>query len=141
MCVCVRACAHLDQPGLTHAFQGDHFKDVLSYRDEQKEKKKGFLSGDFKRRDEYTKTVRVEQYREQLKVGAERSIGRSINQCTRVPTTHSCPLCPQQEKKNDKIALAMGDKAMAHESSGKSATVGDETLCSQSKDTAGPVRL
>ena len=47
--------------------QGDHFEDQLSYNKAQKEKRKGFCSGDFMRRDEYTKTVRVEQYREQLK--------------------------------------------------------------------------
>mmetsp|Transcript_14072 Transcript_14072/g.44776 ORF Transcript_14072/g.44776 Transcript_14072/m.44776 type:complete len:155 (-) Transcript_14072:227-691(-) len=36
------------------------------YSDQQKEKKKGFLSGDFKRRDEFSNTIRVNQFREQL---------------------------------------------------------------------------
>lgn len=46
---------------------GDKFKDRLMYQDQQKEKKKGFLSGDFKRRDEFSMMFRMEQYREQLK--------------------------------------------------------------------------
>lgn len=32
----------------------------------QKEKKKGFMTGDFRRRDEFTNIIRTEQYREQL---------------------------------------------------------------------------
>mmetsp|Transcript_1939 Transcript_1939/g.6780 ORF Transcript_1939/g.6780 Transcript_1939/m.6780 type:complete len:239 (+) Transcript_1939:151-867(+) len=43
-----------------------NFEDRLMYSQLQKEKKKGFLSGDFKRRDEYTAVFRVNQYREQL---------------------------------------------------------------------------
>ena len=46
---------------------GDEYVDRLKYRETQKEKKKGFLSGDFKRRDEYSMVFRTEQYREQLK--------------------------------------------------------------------------
>lgn len=45
---------------------GDEYVDRLKYRETQKEKKKGFLSGDFKRRDEYSMVFRTEQYREQL---------------------------------------------------------------------------
>ena len=47
--------------------QGDVFIDRTRYMDSQKEKKKGFLTGDFHRRDEFANTVRTEQYREQLK--------------------------------------------------------------------------
>ena len=39
----------------------------------QKEKKKGFLSGDFKRKDEFSMTFRMEQYREQLKQESTRT--------------------------------------------------------------------
>ena len=46
---------------------GDEYVDRLKYRETQKEKRKGFLSGDFKRRDEYSMVFRTEQYREQLK--------------------------------------------------------------------------
>ena len=46
---------------------GDTFKDSLTYRDQKQEKKKGFLTGDFMRRDEFCGTFRVAQYREQLK--------------------------------------------------------------------------
>eukprot|EP00898_Chlorokybus_atmophyticus_P003620 jgi/Chlat1/4259/Chrsp279S00811 len=46
---------------------GDPFEDRLLYQTLQAEKKRAFGTGDFRRRDEYTKTVRVEQYREQLK--------------------------------------------------------------------------
>eukprot|EP00741_Cyanophora_paradoxa_P015707 tig00020904_g15164.t1 len=46
---------------------GKKFDDGWAYRLRQKEKKKGFLSGDFKKRDEYTEHFRCEQYRERLK--------------------------------------------------------------------------
>lgn len=45
---------------------GDKFQDRLMYHEIQKEKKKGFNSADFKRRDEFSNTTRTEQYREQL---------------------------------------------------------------------------
>ena len=38
----------------------------MTYNDKQKTKHKGFLTSDFDKRDEFTKTVRVQQYREQL---------------------------------------------------------------------------
>jgi len=50
---------------------GDKFSDRLRYADVQKEKKKGFLSGDFKRRDEFSNTIRTEQYRELLSQEAD----------------------------------------------------------------------
>eukprot|EP00218_Dolichomastix_sp_CCMP3274_P010461 CAMPEP_0170143574 /NCGR_PEP_ID=MMETSP0033_2-20121228/11727_1 /TAXON_ID=195969 /ORGANISM="Dolichomastix tenuilepis, Strain CCMP3274" /LENGTH=245 /DNA_ID=CAMNT_0010380031 /DNA_START=44 /DNA_END=781 /DNA_ORIENTATION=+ len=43
------------------------YTDKIWYKDLQKEKKKGFLSGDFKRRDEYSLNFTTEQYRERLK--------------------------------------------------------------------------
>eukprot|EP00232_Nephroselmis_pyriformis_P003042 CAMPEP_0182912170 /NCGR_PEP_ID=MMETSP0034_2-20130328/37367_1 /TAXON_ID=156128 /ORGANISM="Nephroselmis pyriformis, Strain CCMP717" /LENGTH=233 /DNA_ID=CAMNT_0025048823 /DNA_START=66 /DNA_END=767 /DNA_ORIENTATION=+ len=45
---------------------GDKFEDKMTYNDKQKVKHKGFLTSDFDKRDEFTKTVRVQQYREQL---------------------------------------------------------------------------
>jgi len=46
--------------------EGDTYKDKIWYKDQQKEKKKGFLTGDFKRRDEFSLNFTTEQYREQL---------------------------------------------------------------------------
>jgi len=45
---------------------GDKFQDKTMYSAVQKEKKKGFMTGDFRRRDEFTNIIRTEQYREQL---------------------------------------------------------------------------
>eukprot|EP00238_Polyblepharides_amylifera_P000884 CAMPEP_0196571640 /NCGR_PEP_ID=MMETSP1081-20130531/1787_1 /TAXON_ID=36882 /ORGANISM="Pyramimonas amylifera, Strain CCMP720" /LENGTH=245 /DNA_ID=CAMNT_0041888661 /DNA_START=152 /DNA_END=889 /DNA_ORIENTATION=- len=47
---------------------GDKFNDRTTYANTQKEKKKGFLTGDFKRRDEFANITRTEQYRELLKM-------------------------------------------------------------------------
>ena len=49
------------------AVQGETYADRLLYRETQPEKKKGFLTGDFKRRDEFSSDFRTRQYREQLK--------------------------------------------------------------------------
>lgn len=48
--------------------EGVQFKDKLMYKDTQKEKKKGFMTGDFSRRDEFSMDFRTEQYREALKM-------------------------------------------------------------------------
>jgi hypothetical protein len=48
--------------------QGDHYTDKMSYAKTQKEKKKGFLTGDFRRRDEFSNTLRTLQYRELLEL-------------------------------------------------------------------------
>ena len=45
---------------------GAQYRDKLQYRNDQPEKKKGFLPGDFKRRDEFSSDFRTRQYREQL---------------------------------------------------------------------------
>lgn len=45
---------------------GDKYVDKLRYKDAQPEKKKGFLTSDFHKRDEFSNTIRTEQYREQL---------------------------------------------------------------------------
>ena len=45
---------------------GAQYRDKLQYRHHQPEKKKGFLTGDFKRRDEFSSDFRTRQYREQL---------------------------------------------------------------------------
>lgn len=45
---------------------GDHYVDKMGYAKTQKEKKKGFLTGDFRRRDEFSNTLRTLQYRELL---------------------------------------------------------------------------
>lgn len=46
---------------------GDKYTDRVRYKDTQAEKKKGFLTSDFSKRDEFSNTVRTEQYREQLR--------------------------------------------------------------------------
>jgi len=53
----------------THKWVGEgvNYTDKIWYKDLQKEKKKGFLSGDFKRRDEFSLNFTTEQYRERLK--------------------------------------------------------------------------
>lgn len=48
--------------------QGDKYADRMRYKDSQSEKKKGFLTSDFSKRDEFSNTTRTEQYREQLRV-------------------------------------------------------------------------
>lgn len=47
---------------------GDTFQDHSRYVDTQHERFKGFLDSDFSKRDEFSNTIRTEQYREQLKV-------------------------------------------------------------------------
>lgn len=47
---------------------GDKYVDKLRYKDAQGDaKKRGFLTSDFSKRDEFSNTIRTEQYREQLK--------------------------------------------------------------------------
>mmetsp|Transcript_18215 Transcript_18215/g.21862 ORF Transcript_18215/g.21862 Transcript_18215/m.21862 type:complete len:240 (-) Transcript_18215:92-811(-) len=46
---------------------GDKFSDAIGYSKLQPEKKKGFNSGDFRRKDEFTRNIRSEQHREALK--------------------------------------------------------------------------
>ena len=48
--------------------QGDKFTDRIRYKELQPEKKKGFLTSDFSKRDEFSNTVRTAQYRELLTV-------------------------------------------------------------------------
>lgn len=48
--------------------QGDPYVDRIRYKELQPEKKKGFYTSDFTKRDEFTNTIRTEQWREQLKV-------------------------------------------------------------------------
>jgi hypothetical protein len=55
------------------ASQGDKYIDRTMYIHTQKEKKKGFGSGDFRRKDEFSNTIRTGQYRHQLDVSAYRS--------------------------------------------------------------------
>ena len=50
--------------------QGDPYVDRIRYKELQPEKKKGFYTSDFNKRDEFTNTIRTEQWREQLKVRA-----------------------------------------------------------------------
>ena len=66
---------HLDLPhdrwkcflrcGLTSGccLQGAQYRDRLKYQDTQPVKKKGFLTSDFSKRDEFSMTFRTEQYR------------------------------------------------------------------------------
>jgi len=46
---------------------GVNYTDKIWYKDLQKDKKNGFLTGDFKRRDEFSLNFTTEQYRERLK--------------------------------------------------------------------------
>lgn len=50
----------------TWVMDGDKYTDRMFYAQVQKEKKKGFGTGDFRKRDEFTNTIRTAQYREQL---------------------------------------------------------------------------
>ncbi|EFJ44899.1 hypothetical protein VOLCADRAFT_106267 [Volvox carteri f. nagariensis] len=45
---------------------GDPYVDRIRYKDIQTEKKRGFQTSDFSKRDEFTNTIRTEQWREQL---------------------------------------------------------------------------
>ncbi len=55
----------------THGrMQGDKFVDRIRYKDSQPDKKKGFLTSDFHKTDEFSNTISTEQYRELLKVGS-----------------------------------------------------------------------
>jgi len=46
---------------------GDKYVDRWRYKDSQPDKKKGFLTSDFSKKDEFSNTVRTAQWREQLK--------------------------------------------------------------------------
>ncbi len=50
--------------------QGDKYVDRELYKEKQPEKKKGFLTSDYVKRDEFSNTIRTEQWREQLTVSA-----------------------------------------------------------------------
>lgn len=50
--------------------QGCPYIDKNMYLETQPERYKGFLSSDFSKTDEFSNTIRTEQYRDQLKVGA-----------------------------------------------------------------------
>ncbi|EFJ04888.1 hypothetical protein SELMODRAFT_431994 [Selaginella moellendorffii] len=52
---------------------GDPYKDRMGYRELQPEKYKGFLSSDFTKRDEFSNTMRTNQYREMLEVDNKHS--------------------------------------------------------------------
>lgn len=47
--------------------QNDKYTDMWRYKDTQPDKKKGFLTSDFSKRDEFSNTIRTEQWREQLR--------------------------------------------------------------------------
>jgi hypothetical protein len=49
-------------------FDGEKYIDKQLYIHKQKEKKKGFMTGDFMKRDEFSNTIRTGQYRELLKL-------------------------------------------------------------------------
>ncbi len=57
-------------PSFWFHLQGDQYQDRWRYRDSKQEKKKGFLTSDFSKRDEFSNTIRTGQWREQLKVSA-----------------------------------------------------------------------
>eukprot|EP00983_Pelagomonas_calceolata_P011167 359824-Pelagomonas_calceolata.AAC.1 len=48
--------------------QGDQYQDRWRYRDSKQEKKKGFLTSDFSKRDEFSNVIRTGQWREQLQL-------------------------------------------------------------------------
>lgn len=78
-------------------FQGDKYTDRWKYSETQTEKKKGFLTSDFSKRDEFSNTIRTGQYREQLKVrlGQGRQARRlpqpaaSIDRASSIKLTHA----------------------------------------------------
>ncbi|KAJ9509060.1 hypothetical protein QJQ45_001547 [Haematococcus lacustris] len=47
---------------------GDKYVDRWRYKEQQPDKKKGFLTSDFSKRDEFSNTTRTEQWREQLQM-------------------------------------------------------------------------
>mmetsp|Transcript_24638 Transcript_24638/g.67143 ORF Transcript_24638/g.67143 Transcript_24638/m.67143 type:complete len:243 (-) Transcript_24638:467-1195(-) len=47
---------------------GDQYQDRWRYRDSKQEKKKGFLTSDFSKRDEFSNVIRTGQWREQLQL-------------------------------------------------------------------------
>jgi hypothetical protein len=54
--------------------QGDKYVDRWRYKELQPDKKKGFLTSDFSKRDEFSNTVRTAQWREQLSVSELRAL-------------------------------------------------------------------
>ena len=62
-------CLTPSAPAPVHS-QKDPYVDRIRYKDSNQEKKKGFYTSDFSKRDEFTNTIRTEQWREQLKVRA-----------------------------------------------------------------------
>ncbi|PNH00139.1 hypothetical protein TSOC_014051, partial [Tetrabaena socialis] len=57
---------------------GDPYADRIRYKDTQSDKKKGFQTSDFSKRDEFTNTIRTEQWREQLKVSGRWAAGGGL---------------------------------------------------------------
>jgi hypothetical protein len=59
--------------GRVDGVQGDTYVDKWAYRETQGEtKKKGFLTSDFSKRDEFSNTTRTGQWREQLQVSVKK---------------------------------------------------------------------
>jgi len=52
--------------------EGEPYVDKWRYVDSQQEKKRGFGTGDYSKRDEFSNTVRTLQWREQLAVSVAR---------------------------------------------------------------------
>ncbi len=63
--------------------QGDKYVDKQMYKDKQPEKKKGFMTSDWSKRDEFSNTIRTSQYREQLKVRTAPRRWEERRQCKR----------------------------------------------------------
>ena len=63
-------CSTLEPPKMLWSEQKDKYIDKTTYRNTvpPEKKKKGFMSGDFPRRDEFSNTIRTSQLREVLKV-------------------------------------------------------------------------
>lgn len=56
-----------------YCLSGCRYVDKWRYLESGQEKKKGFLTSDFSKRDEFSNTVRTLQWREQLAVGTSLS--------------------------------------------------------------------
>lgn len=60
-----------EYPLCSPTLQGDKYVDKQRYKESQPDKKKGFLTSDFSKRDEFSNTIRTNQWREQLTVSVE----------------------------------------------------------------------
>lgn len=87
---------------------GAVFNDKIWYKDLQKDKKKGFLTGDFKRRDEFSLNFTTEQYRERLK-NEYRHQNSQVNKYKELRELMEGELNSTMEKREEKPAKLLFD--------------------------------